>query len=386
MVAGERIAGRTGLNPQNACGTDVLTRLMKAVRSRELAQEIGGLAQNAIGHALADIASASSLSLKEVGKMLVVGNTAMMSLLSGKNYDLLLQPEYWSRRIDCQPDDVDFLRNTWGVAENAAIRFIPALGGFIGSDLPAGVIATHLTQQPPGSLLIDFGTNSEIALWDGHTLHVTSAACGPAFEGSGIGCGMPGEEGAIYRVEAGDGGEFHIHVLGEGKPQGVCGSGLVDMVALLRRVGKLDKVGRCVEASSGSSVLFKAADGISLEKGDLDVFMRAKAAIGAGICQLCAHAAIRPSQLSRVYACGAFGRLLDVANAQAIGLLPGVPLAAVKLEGNTALAGCEALLLSPAIMESLDSLLELSVVYNMAEDAAFERLFVENLYLQPMQE
>ncbi|HEX5362937.1 MAG TPA: ASKHA domain-containing protein [Gallionella sp.] len=382
---GERIAGLAGLNPQGSYGADVLTRLMEAARSSERARELGAVVQDAIAEALAGIAAQAGLALADVGEVWVVGNTAMLSLLAGKHYEQLLQPENWTRRIDCQPDDPGFLRNLWGVSPVAAIHLVTPLGGFVGSDLLAGVIATRLIEQPAGSLLIDFGTNSEMALWDGQTLHVTAAAGGPAFEGSGISCGMPGEAGAICRLsQAGEG--FSIQVLGDGAPRGLCGSGLVDAVAWLLRNGKLDKVGRFTDRDSEGFVLHEGEHRIVLKRGDIDVFQRAKAAIGAGVRWLCQQAGMSLGELHQVYACGAFGRLLDVRCAQQIGLLPPVAPEAVKLEGNSALAGCEALLLSDGGTTALDAVLAVSKVYNLAEDVGFESLFVENLYLQSMQE
>lgn len=386
LFTGERIAGRASLNPQGSFGADVLVRLMDASASSAVARVMGSLVERAIAEALTDIAIQFSFNLHDVGEVLVVGNTAMLSLLSGNNYTQLLQPENWTRRIDCQPQDVAFLRQAWGVGRVAAIRFVTSLGGFIGSDLLAGVIATRLIEQPAGSMLIDFGTNSEMALWDGHTLHVTSTAGGPAFEGCGISCGMPGETGAIYRVNQRGADGFDLCVLGETEPTGLCGSGLVDAVAWLLRNGKLDKVGRFTDRECAGFVLAEGTHPVVLKRGDIDVLQRAKAAIGGGVCWLCQQAGLPLNELRQVYACGAFGRLLDIGNAQQIGLLPRVPLALVRLEGNTALAGCEALLLSTEAESALDDVLAVCKIYNLAEDIGFESLFVENLYLQPLQE
>lgn len=382
LQANTRLDGRSGLNPQAAYGADVLTRLMEAARSPELAQEIGGLARAAIAQGLVEMAMAASILPAEIARIWLVGNTAMLGLLSGKGHDLLLRPEYWARRIDCQPQEVGFLREAWGVSAAADIRFVTTLGGFIGSDLLAGIIATRLVEQPPGTLLIDFGTNSEMVLWDGQSLRATSAAGGPAFEGSGMRCGMPGEAGAIYRVTTGNDASFVLGVLGGGEPKGICGSGVVDGIAWMRRHGRLDRVGRF--STDEDLLLYAAETNIVLQKRDVDTFQRAKAAIGAGVHWLCDQAGIGLSGLQKVYACGAFGRLLDVANAQSIGLLPAVPVEAVELQGNTALAGCEALLLSPEAINTLEALLKITQVHNMAEEAAYEALFVENLYLQLM--
>lgn len=384
MVRGQRLAGRTGLNPQGSYGTDVLTRLMEAARSHALARQISGVVQRAISEALAEIALRMALDQRQIGKVLIVGNTAMLCLLAEKNHAQLLQPENWTQALACQPDDGSFLRRTWGLADDADIRFVPPLGGFIGSDLLAGVVATRLIERPAGSLLIDFGTNSEMALWDGSTLHVTSSAGGPAFEGCGISCGMAGESGAIYRVQQ-NGPGFVTHVLDEAPPQGVCGSGLVDAVAWLRRNGKLDRVGRFGERDRNGFVLHEGAQRIALLRADIDVLQRAKAAIGGGVEWLCRQAGLPLSALREVYACGAFGHLLDVENAQQIGLLPPVCRGEVRLESNAALAGCEMLLLSAEAERTLERVRAHSRAYNLAEETGFETLYVDNLYLQPMQ-
>jgi len=386
LPAGKRLAGRAGLNPQACYGADVLTRLMEAGRSKAIADEISGLARTAIGDALTGVASKLAIDLQDVGAVRVVGNTAMMGLLSGKNAGLLLQPEYWTQRLDIQPDDISPLQKAWGLSGNSVIRFITPLGGFIGSDLLAGIIATRLIEQAAGALLIDIGTNSEMALWDGEKLRVTSTAGGPAFEGCGISCGMPAEAGAIYRLQSGHGNSFELGVLGNGKSSGVCGSGLVDAVAWLRHRGMLDKLGRYRDDRGEGFVLSETDRRIVLTRSDIDVFQRAKASIGGGVCRLCDQAGIAVASLSHVYVSGAFGRLLDVTNAQALGLLPPVPIERVHLEGNTALAGCEELLLSSEGERAAAAVLAVSEVYNMAEDVAFESLFVENLYLQPMRE
>ncbi len=139
------------------------------------------------------------INLQHVVRLVLVGNTAMLALLSGRNYKLLLQPGYWMNAIDCLPKDTEFWAVSWDIHRRAGIEVMPPVAGFVGSDLLAGVVATHLTEYGGGGLFIDFGTNSEIALWDGRTLWVTSAAGGPAFERSGISCGLPMAPGLSIR-------------------------------------------------------------------------------------------------------------------------------------------------------------------------------------------
>ncbi len=173
----------------------------------------------------------------------------MLALLSGRNAGLLLQPSHWMSAIDGLPDDTGAWAVAWGIHPQARIEVMPPLAGFVGSDLLAGVMTTHLTENGAGNLLIDFGINSEIALWDGQTLWVTSAAGGPAFEGSGIRCGLPAEPGAIHRVRLRN-GALDFAVIAGGEPRGICGSGLVDLIA--GRIGPADAKGSiCTHRSQG---------------------------------------------------------------------------------------------------------------------------------------
>ncbi len=345
------------------------------------------LARDAIGEALRDISARESCNLQEIGQMAIVGNTPMLSLLTGKNHDLVLQPDYWMQEVDCIPEETQFLSLAWGLAPEARIEIVKPLAGFVGSDLLAGVQATELIKGPAGSLLIDFGTNSEIALWDGRQLWVTSAAGGPAFEGSGLSCGMPAEQGAIYRGEWDDSSsQFDFQVLDDGEAKGLCGSGVVDVIADLVKNETLNSNGRFrAEIGTDGYPLGESDQGISLKKSDIDLFQRAKAAIGAGTISLLSQAGLHLDDLQRICVCGAFGQFLHITNAQAIGLLPKISPDKIELCGNTALTGCEELLFSPDRRGTLDDLRNRAKVINMSTLAEFENLFIQNLYLRPMQ-
>ncbi len=418
------LTGRYGLNPQLEYGADVMTRLMAAAESAEAAATLKQQLVGAIGEALLDMAGREGINLQQVVRLVVVGNTAMLALLSGRNYSLLLQPAYWMKALDCLPlaEETKEWAVSWAINEQAEIEVMPPLAGFVGSDLLAGVMATKLNKQSPGTLFIDFGTNSELALWDGRELWVTSAAGGPAFEGSGISCGLPAEPGAVYQVSlhgdamgdvlsdvpgdaVGDApGDASVDALGDSsgdalgdaldyaviageKPRGICGSGLVDLIATLLRLKKLDRMGRFPPDTPAAGIL--VIDGerdISLTKSDVDVFQRAKAAIGTGIRVLLAKAGLNYKDISCLYIAGAFGSYLNVVNAQQIGLLPAIEPALVKLCGNTALLGCEGALLSTETAEQLKSYAVEAKLINLSEYPDFDDIFMDNLFLKPLSE
>ena len=383
----QRLSGRFGLNQQLRHGSDVLTRLVAACESKERAGEISRLAKDSIEEAILDICSREGYDLREIRQITVVGNTPMLALLAEKGFDLLLHPEYWTMEIDCRSEDTKGWFEAGGPNTGVKVEIVQPLAGFVGSDLLAGVLSTRLTEQGAGSLLIDFGTNSEIALWDGKTLWVTSAAGGPAFEGSGIGCGMPAESGAVYRIDQQDHhgrSRWITHVIDEGHAKGLCGSGIIDLVAHLVRTGKLDQKGRLSAELRDKGFVLEDSPGISLDSRDIDLFQRAKAAIGAGVQILLDRAKWPMEDLRRICICGTFGQYLNIQHAREIGLLPITSSRRVELWGNSALEGCELLLSLPERKECLDALRKKCRLVNLSQAPEFEDLFLENLFLQPM--
>ena len=384
---GQCLAQRRGRNPQASFGADVLTRLVAAEESPESARALSELAAAAIGEGLSDLARREGINLRRVASLAVVGNTPMLALLAGRNHHLLLQPQNWQSPIDCQSFAAARWAEAWGLHPRADVRLIQPLAGFVGSDLLAGLVATRLLTGPSPALFIDFGTNSEIALWDGVNLWVTSAAGGPAFELWGLSHGMPAEPGAVSRVVRGPDDTLRYQVIGEVEPRGFCGSGLVDLITRLLEIGKLSRTGRFPAGPDESR--WAVAPGtvpLGLTPEDVDNLQRAKGAIGTGVMVLARHSGVKLAQLQRVCVAGEFGRFLDVASAQAIGLLPAVPADRVELICEAALRGCGDLLLSAAAADHLSGMRTSAKLVNLALTPDFEELFLTNLYLEPLKE
>jgi uncharacterized 2Fe-2S/4Fe-4S cluster protein (DUF4445 family) len=386
LSTGQRMAGCYGTNPQSCNGSDVITRLIAADQAPGEAKAMALGTVEAIGHALWHMAIKEGIVLSRIVRLVLVGNTAMLALLSGRNFQMLLQPGCWMSDIDCLPETVDTWSFLWGIHPEAEIAVMPPLAGFVGSDLLAGLITTSLVDKAVVSLYIDFGTNSEIALWDGRDLYVTSAAGGPAFEGCGLSCGMPAEPGAIYKADIHDGG-FDVAVIDGMAALGVCGSGLVDIIAGLLKAGTLNSRGQLASAVSKQGVtLVPGEHKIVLTKHDLDMFQRAKAAVGTGIQVLLAMSGMTCRDLERICISGTFGSFINISNAQKIGLLPLIAPGRIELWGNAALTGCEQALLSPAAVERLLDAKKQAKMVNLSQCPDFDHYFIENLYLQPMNE
>jgi uncharacterized 2Fe-2S/4Fe-4S cluster protein (DUF4445 family) len=380
---GRRIATRRGPNPQGVFGADVLNRLTAAGASPERAREMAKLARTAIIQAVRDMLARDvgevTPMLAEIGQVMIVGNTAMLALLTGRGGPALLDPDHWQQRIDCGPADV----GEWYMP-NARILLPPPLAGFVGSDLAADLLATGLTDGPAGSLLLDVGTNTEIALWDGRRLHVTSVPGGPAFEGGGVCRGMPAEPGAICRVRRVD-GAFSCEVIGGGEARGFCGSGLVDAIAVLLAEGLLKPSGRFAVPRGGEGYRLQPdTPATAITGSDVDAFQRAKAATAAAMAVLLGRAGMAWGDLRRLCVCGAFGHTLDVGHACALGLLPPVPGERIELFADASLAGCERALLSRGGQADLAAASRDLTAVNMSLVQEYDDVYIDQLRLRPI--
>jgi uncharacterized 2Fe-2S/4Fe-4S cluster protein (DUF4445 family) len=385
LETGERVAACAVDNPQSRSGADVMTRLVAANTSADAAKRIAMVLIDAVREAIGHACASAGIDSRAVVSARMVGNTPMLLLVTMGDTQALLEPHTWTSPLERDLDGGQEWGRAFGIDSDASVEVVQPLAGFVGSDLLAAVLATGLVEAPR-CLLIDFGTNSEIALWDGSTLWVTSAAGGPAFESFGLTCGMPAEAGAIRHVRREDGsGELCYDVIGGGPAKGVCGSGFVDLVAHLRDTGNLSAVGRLDEGHEDGFELRAEGSHIRLMNRDVDTFQRAKAAVGAGVATLLGMAGMAQADVERVCVCGAFGRHMNSDNAAKIGLLPDIPAERFELHEEAAVQGCEQLLVgTSAAAARLESLRERAVVVNLAQTPDFETLFLDNLYLRPL--
>ncbi|NEX17602.1 MAG: ferredoxin [Halochromatium sp.] len=388
LHSGARLADCEGLNPQARSGADVVSRLQAAMESPEQRHALAQMVVEAIGAALWDMTVRAQVSLTQVRRLTIVGNSAMLALLAASDVSRQLQPRYWDQACSALSYDAETWALGWGIAPQAQIEVLTPLGGFVGSDLLAAALAVDLGAHATPTLLIDFGTNSEIGLWDGEHFWVTAAAGGPAFEGSGISCGWPAERGAITHVRT-HGEALELEVIGGGQARGLCGSGLVDLLGTLVRSGQLTAMGRFAsdiprDGFPLSTPLGSAAHAsLLLTKSDVDSFQRAKAAVGAGVQALLDQAGLSAAAIGQVWLAGAFGAALDLDNARALGLLPELPDVRFGFAGDAALAGCEQALLASTAKAQVELLRTRTRQVNLAQYEGFEACFMQHLYLQP---
>ncbi len=331
LKSGEVLDLRTALNPQAAWGADVMSRVQLSLHDNRLTS----LIRDSIGYMVADLAGQSS---ELISSVVLVGNTVMHHLFCGFELETLSHAPFESPfREECVIAAGEL---GWNIPVASPVRFLRPLGGFVGSDILAGIVACGIPESDGLVALLDLGTNGEVSLGNKQRILCASTAAGPAFEAACISCGMRATTGAISRVFAA-GGEYSVRVIGNTAPLGICGSGLLDAAAAALNEDWLLPRGRIVDSSRE----LKLAPGVALTQEDIRELQLAKAAVASGLRLLLKRWGAELSDLKTVFLGGAFGNYLDVESAHRIGLLEIAPSIVVP-SGNTALRGARLALLS----------------------------------------
>ena len=393
MNSNYRLAACRGLNPQMNFGADVLTRLEAARRDK--AEVLAEILLRAIADGIHFLLASSNLgsgASKHIGHIGIVGNTAMLLLLTGTSPDQLLDVDGWNHRLHLAEGDQPRWRTLWGVVPDTEITIHPPFAGFMGSDMLAAMqTVVHEATAHTTTAMIDFGTNTEIVLWSGNRGWATSAPGGSALEGVGIQCGMLALDGAVTRLENGaHPGRYRARMLGDGLPLGLSGSAMIDLLALLLEEDVLRASGRFTDTTCHAHTFsFELADQaplgeLSIRGRDIDAIQRAKASVAAALETLLGLAGKHWRDIDRIYLCGLLGEHIHLGHAQSVGLLPDLPASHFVRRGNAALMGAElALLANPAITKTWDLAARLHP-FNLSQVEEYEDLYIHHLRLRPI--
>lgn len=331
LQTGHVLAVRAALNNQATHGADIMSRIEFGV-AEQGQQVLQRLIRNQIGELIAELLAAAGTGDKHLASIVMVGNTVMHHLFCGISVEPLSQYPFETPSPGLHvslSSDIG-----WSLAGNPRIHFLPCLGGFVGSDILAGVLAAKLHETEKLVALIDLGTNGELVVGTRDRMLCASTAAGPAFEGANISMGMRAATGAISEVLIED-GKLACRVLGNGQARGICGSGLVDAVANGLELGLIKASGRF---SQGETL--PLLDGVALNQWDIRELQLAKGAIAAGLQILLEQWGATQNDVETVYLAGAFGNYINQASARRIGLLDFAPEKIVP-SGNTALLGAK---------------------------------------------
>ena len=329
VASGAVLGVETALNPQAAFGSDVMSRIRSALDGHDLTTPL----RVALGQIVARLAQGRETQVTEI---ILVGNTVMHHLFSALDVEPLAHVPFQSSHLGEQRFTARELG--WDLPADCTIRFARCIGGFVGSDILAGIVATGIGSGDELAALVDLGTNGEIAIGNRHGMVCASTAAGPAFEAGAIRMGMRAVTGAIAYVSL-NGSELHATVIGDAPPRGICGSGLVDAVAAGLRSGAIAASGRVTNGNK----LFPVAAPVVLYQADIRELQLAKGAIAAGFRLLLKRLGAAAGDLHSIYLAGAFGNYVQIESAIDIGLIE-APRALIHAAGNTALRGAKMLL------------------------------------------
>lgn len=401
VASGAELAVCGRLNPQTEYGDDVISRIQFASENPWGTQHLQQVLVSAINEMIDELVTKAGVDRQQIYHVVAAGNTTMQHLFCG------LCP-YHLGQFPFRPTTVTSLRffaEEIGVEihPRGQVYVFPAIGGFVGGDTVAGIITTGLVEGRAPALLIDLGTNGEIALWDGQTLRAAATAAGPAFEGARVQCGMRATDGAIERVWFNPTAKrLFWQVIGGTEPRGLCGSAILDVLALLRQWGIVSAEGRlqCNNAirqtlpedlanriidvegtpafvvSHDSETISRQA--IVLTQRDIRQLQLAIGAIRAGTEMLLRSAQVAPEDLEVIYLAGGFGNYIRRRNAQLVGLLPReIPTERIQFCGNTSLLGAKMVLLSRELAETAERVSRTVEHVDLASQPDFHWKFAE---------
>ena len=395
LESGEQLASVSSLNPQAVFGGDLMSRIAFAQFNpgnlRKLHTRIIGLLNQHIEH----LSRESGVLPKWIYKIVVVGNTCMHHLLLGIDPSWVGLAPYAPvmRHALVLPARELFLK----VAPEARVCLLPLVAGFVGADAVAVALATRIHDGEDLRVAVDIGTNGEVLLGSRDRLWACSAPAGPALEGGQIRHGMRGARGAIDRVTVDD--DLHLHTIGEAEALGICGSGLIDLVAGLLDAGAIDWTGLIqvddrdglpprlrdritMRGEERTVIVARAGEAgapreIVLTQDDVRQVQLAKGAIASGIAMLQRVARIGPDALTELLLAGGFGNYVSIASAQRIGLIPVLPRGTVRYVGNAAALGAQLCLLSEGERALAERVAERMEHVSLATHPDFEEIFVD---------
>jgi len=377
LADGSVVGTAVGLNGQASFGADVVSRITAAFQDPAQAVLLKEAVIASINALIAEIRRKAGVAAEDIYETVIAGNTAMSHLFLGLPVDGLAVAPFAGLFSVAPPLPAG--RTGLDVNPAGRVYLSPNLQSFVGGDICAGAVATGLAFRPGKVLFLDLGTNGELVLKTDHGLQAASTAAGPAFEGTSISCGLAAREGAVEKASLRDDGTIIVETIGAGPAEGVCGTGLIDLIAVFLRRGDLARDGRILVP--GKKLPF--GGGLALSAADIREFQLAAAAVKTGIRALLASEHLSAGDLDEILVAGAFGARLNIVHAEEIGLLPRLSGNRVKFVGNTSLEGARALLLSRRERLAAEQLVREVRHLPLAQNAAFQQTFIESLAFEP---
>lgn len=371
---GHEVSSASMLNPQEPFGADVISRIQLALNGE--ADAMTTCIRNGLTELTKEVCEKAGVEPGKIGVVSVVGNPCMQQLFLGMSVKNLATVPFAPSITKSNMQSAKELVPLW---ENAVLLTPPDISGYVGADTMGCILSTKMYAGDAITLMVDIGTNGEMALGNRTRMTACSTAAGPALEGAKIRFGMRGAPGAIDHVWVED-GKIRCSVIGGGEAKGICGSGLIDAVASFLELGLLNARGRLLtsEEMDGERIA-RLTDTVYITQNDIREVQLAKGAIAAGISLMARELGIEISQIGKVLLAGAFGSFLKPESACRIGLLPAELLEKITAVGNAAGSGAKMMACSKDEFARTDELISHIEFIELASLPDFQREFAKNL-------
>ncbi|MDQ7780210.1 MAG: ASKHA domain-containing protein [Planctomycetota bacterium] len=417
LNSGKTVGTKASTNKQAKYGDDVISRIIFASERSGL-DTLRGIVVDTVNRLVSYLVTESGVRLGDITAVVCAGNTTMLHLLLAIDPTFLRKEPYIA-----VANSVPVIR-----AAEAGIRInprglllcLPGVSSYVGGDISAGVVASGMSRSPELCMLMDVGTNGEIVLGNQEWLVSCSASAGPCFEGSGISAGMRASTGAIQQVQIvgsvggsvmgdfdphpnplpeGEGASFRVvfTTVHAGKPRGICGSGMIDVISEFLRVGVIDRAGR-MDADFPSKRMRRQESGepefvlawgpeteygkdITVTQSDVANILRAKAALFAGARVLARKMGLTCEAVHKFYIAGGFGNYIDIEKAVRIGMIPDIDRAKIRFIGNSSLAGARLALVSSEALDEAYKVADRMTYIELSADNTFHEEFTAALFL-----
>ena len=378
-------------NPQLTYGADVVSRIMYAEKSQENLVKLQQLVVSAINNVIRDLAEKVKIDQRDIYEIAIVGNTVMHHLFFGIQPSFIARSPYVpviSRSFKCKAKEIGVEINRYGYVYSH-----PVIRAYVGADAVANILATQMYKIDELVLTIDIGTNTEVLLGNSEIILAASAPAGPAFEGVGITYGMRAVLGAIGSIRVNN-LDVEYETIGGAKPRGICGTGLIDLVAELYRNGIIDYLGRFTainhprvhrERGLHRFIVVPAEESatgaeIYVTLRDIETILLAIAAIKAAWTILSRRLGVDPLEIKRIYVAGSFGARLNVDNAIEVGLLPPISKEKIIFVGESAIVGAKIALKSSEARREIEGIVENKIKYvELSADPEFREVYVKSI-------
>jgi uncharacterized 2Fe-2S/4Fe-4S cluster protein (DUF4445 family) len=387
LETGEVVADSSFENPQRFGGSDIMARIYFDTHDK------GKLLQRTLVGYLTHAIEEFPVDPQTIYELVVAGNSTMRDIFFRLNVHSIGQSPY---RSITELEMEEGTRKTTSLSATAKqlglplhpkarVYGLPIISGHVGADAAACMLAIDLANEERTVAVMDIGTNTELLLGNKHKILAASCPAGPAFEGGAIACGMPGLPGAIEKVRIADDGSVKAGVIGDGPAEGICGSGLVDLLGELLRTGRINQLGRFEDSEHRFSLGLGGDQEIFLSESDINELAQAKGANVAGLRVIFNDFGISFDELDVFYLAGGFGRHLDIESSKRIGLIPNIPVEKILQVGNAAVEGACIALLSRSKREELEALVRKVIHCRLEAHENFFNFFVEGCQFQPVE-